>query len=47
MRLILSLALGYLALDVLGFTLWLISGQYPSDSFYLGTITAHALALVF
>lgn len=41
------LIIGYLALDVLGFLLWALSGQYPSDGFYLGTITAHVLGLVF
>lgn len=47
MKHIVTLILGYLALDVLGFMLWAISGQYPVDSFYVGTITTHLLALIF
>lgn len=38
---------GLLALDVLGFIAWVMSGQIPVDGYYLGTITAHALRLVF
>ena len=34
-----------LVVDALGFMGWVLSGQYPTDSFYLGTITAHALGL--
>jgi len=32
-----------LIMDVLGFLAWVYSGQYPTDEFYLGTITTHAL----
>lgn len=47
MKIILALVIGYMALDVLGFMLWAISGQVPVDSFYVGTITAHLLGLFF
>lgn len=47
LQIALTLAVGLLALDVLGFVFWVASGQYPSDGFYLGTITAHALGLLF
>lgn len=32
-----------LLIDALGFTLWIMSGQYPADNFYVGTLTAHIL----
>jgi len=32
--------------DMLGFALWVMSGQYPVDEFYLGTITAHVLRAI-
>ena len=35
-----------LALDFLGFTAWVLSGQYPVDDFYIGTITAHVLRAI-
>lgn len=34
-----------LAIDALGFIAWLLSGQYPADAYYIGTITAHTLEL--
>lgn len=43
----LTLAVGLLVLDAVCFVGWALSGQYPSDGFYLGTITAHALGLLF
>lgn len=37
-----------LIIDMLGFVVWIISGQLPVDSFYIGTITAHILqAIIF
>jgi len=42
-QLILSVIFIILAIDFLGFMAWIISGQYPADSFYLGSITAHIL----
>jgi len=39
------IALALLALDAIGFAAWVVSGQYPQDGFYLGTITAHTIAL--
>ena len=33
-------------IDFLGFTAWIISGQMPSDSFYLGSITANILKAI-
>lgn len=47
LQMALALAVGLLALDVLGFVFWVASGQYPTDGFYLGTITAHVLAVLF
>lgn len=38
--------LGILAVDALGFMLWVISGQNPTDDFYIGTITAHVLRAI-
>ena len=38
--------LGILALDVLGFIMWAMSGQLPIDNFYIGTITAHTLRAI-
>lgn len=32
-----------LLLDVAGFAAWLLSGQVPVDSFFVGSLTAHAL----
>ena len=31
------------AVDVFGFMAWIASGQHPADSFYIGTLTAHAI----
>lgn len=37
-----------LVLDIFGFIFWILSGQTPPvDSFYIGTITAHALRALF
>lgn len=35
-----------LAVDFFGFAAWVMSGQHPTDNFYVGTITAHALQAV-
>lgn len=35
-----------LVIDVFGFLCWVSSGQRPVDSFYVGTITTHALQAV-
>lgn len=32
--------------DMFGFLLWIISGQYPADNFYIGTITVHLLRAI-
>lgn len=32
--------------DAFGFLLWVLSGQYPADNFYIGTITAHILRAI-
>jgi len=32
--------------DALGFVSWVASGQHPVDDFYVGSLTAHALAAV-
>jgi hypothetical protein len=34
-----------MALDVLGFLMWVASGQTPVDGFYIGALTAHLLSL--
>lgn len=34
-----------LIIDLVGFLAWALSGQYPADGAYLGTITAHVLGL--
>ena len=41
-----AIVVGVLAIDVLGFFAWALSGQFPPDNFYVGTITAHALRAV-
>lgn len=35
-----------LVVDFFGFAAWVASGQHPTDNFYVGTITAHALQAV-
>lgn len=34
-----------LLVDICGFFLWKISGQQPTDSFYLGAITNSAVSI--
>ena len=46
MQIALALAVGLLALDLLGFVFWIESGHAPVDNWYLGTITAHALGAI-
>lgn len=41
-----TLALLVITIDAAGFLLWIASGQYPPDSFYIGTITAHIIKLI-
>ena len=36
-----------LTIDAFGFMVWILSGQTPADSFYIGTLTAHALRALF
>lgn len=38
-------AAAIVAVDFAGFTMWVASGQFPVDDFYIGTITAHVLRL--
>jgi hypothetical protein len=40
------IAAAIMAVDVLGFMAWILSGQYPADNFYIGTITAHILRAI-
>lgn len=44
-KLFASVALFYAMLDMGGFAMWILSNQTPVDGFYIGTLTAHALAL--
>ena len=41
-----SVAFVVLFADMFGFALWAMSGQYPADNFYIGTITAHILRAI-
>ena len=41
------IALVILAIDFVGFMFWAMSGQYPIDGFYVGSITTHILQAVF
>ena len=34
-------------IDMLGFGVWIVSGQHPVDDFYIGTLTAHVLRALF
>lgn len=45
-QIILTIVAVVLVIDFLGFTAWAMSGQRPVDSFYVGTITTHALQAV-
>ena len=35
-----------LVVDVISFSAWVLSGQTPGDSFFIGTITAHILGAI-
>lgn len=35
-----------LAIDCIGFLVWGLSGQFPVDNFYIGSITKHVLQAV-
>jgi hypothetical protein len=39
------IAIALLALDVIGFLAWALSGQHPTDGYFLGTITWHLIKL--
>lgn len=34
------------AVDLIGFILWMQSGQVPQDNFYVGSITYHVLSIM-
>ena len=38
--------LAVLMIDALGFVGWVLSGQTPVDSFYIGAITANVLQVI-
>ena len=38
--------LAVLLLDALAFAFWVLSGQYPVDNLYIGTITARVLRAI-
>jgi hypothetical protein len=38
-----AVGLGILFVDFIGFLAWIISGQFPVDSFYLGSITSNLI----
>ena len=35
------------AVDVIGFIAWAMSGQFPADNLYIGVITTHILRVIF
>ena len=41
-----AILVGYLAIDMLAFIAWALSGQHPVDNFYIGSITAHILRAI-
>lgn len=41
-----TIAAGILMIDAAGLVLWVLSGQYPADSFFVGTITAYILRAI-
>lgn len=45
-KIIATTAAAVLMIDVAGLALWVLSGQYPADNFYVGTITAHILRAI-
>lgn len=38
-----ALAWGLLFIDFLGFVAWAMSGQFPADNFYIGSITTQII----
>lgn len=46
LKIISGTAAAILLIDAAGFALWILSGQYPADNFYIGTITAHILRAI-
>jgi len=46
LKIIIGIIIFILFADILGFMFWIILGQYPADSFYLGSITTHALRAI-
>ncbi len=41
-----TIAIIIMAIDMIGFAGWALSGQHPQDDFYVGTITTHILRAV-
>jgi len=36
-----------LAIDAFGLLMWALSGQYPADEAFLGSVTAHLISWIF
>ena len=47
MKILINGVIAILIIDVTGFIFWALSGQYPVDNFYIGSITAHVLRAIF
>ncbi len=45
MKIIGGVIIAILTIDYFCFWAWALSGQHPTDNFFFGTITAHALEL--
>ena len=45
LKIIIYTILIILAIDLVGFIAWIVSGQLPVDNFYIGTITANIIKL--
>lgn len=41
-----TVVVAILIIDALGFVAWALSGQQPTDDFYIGTITTHVLQTI-
>jgi len=41
-----GVAIAILAIDLLGFLAWVLSGQVPVDGFYVGAITTNMLKML-
>lgn len=46
-KIILGLTGIIIATDVFGLFAWILSGQVPADSFFIGTISAHIVRFLF